>query len=598
MSSHKPGNPLARMLLLFSHRRRWQSGAILLLTFFGAVAELMSVGSVIPFLHIVTSPEDAAQPGIVQPMLGWIRVRYSGDLILPAALILIGASVLSALVRILLAWISSRFAYALAHDLSMLVYRSVIRQPYSAYVQRNSASVLAGMEKVNVVGGHLLNVLLNALSSFFIALGIVGLLVAVDPIVAAGVGGSVVAMYVAMGLVSRSMLLRLGRRQGTLTTSRVKMIQETLGGMRDIILDRSHRTFEWQYQALDAEFRRVTAKINFISVSPRFVVEAFGISLIALFAMYYAGRAGGVLAAIPVLGALALGAQRLLPLAQNINLAWTYYSGMTGLIEDVMELLDTPAIPISSPLADTPHPLKVGVELRSVGFGYGSGAALSKIDYVIPKGRRIGIVGPTGSGKTTFVDVVMGLLNPTEGEILIDGVVLSDATRAAWHGQIAHVPQAIFLIDGSIASNIAFGTPNDAIDMERVLDAARRANVSEFVELLPERYETLVGERGIRLSGGQRQRLGIARALYKRANVLVLDEATSALDDTTEKTVMEGIEKLDRDLTILIIAHRVSTLATCDELIRLERGQIVARGPYEEIANMPAASQSETEAKA
>jgi ABC-type multidrug transport system fused ATPase/permease subunit len=208
---------------------------------------------------------------------------------------------------------------------------------------------------------------------------------------------------------------------------------------------------------------------------------------------------------------------------------------------------------------------------------------LNDVSLVIPKGSRVGFIGKTGSGKSTIIDLVMGLMMPTSGEVRIDDAVLSPDTVRAWQAQIAHVPQAIYLADTNVAGNIAFGVSEEKIDMERVREAARQAELAEFIESLPEKYDTIVGERGIRLSGGQRQRIGIARALYKRASVLVFDEATSALDNETEAAVMGAIERLQRDLTILIIAHRVTTVAMCDKVIKLDGGEVVAEGPYETV---------------
>jgi ATP-binding cassette subfamily B protein len=224
------------------------------------------------------------------------------------------------------------------------------------------------------------------------------------------------------------------------------------------------------------------------------------------------------------------------------------------------------------------------ISFEDVGFRYGDGdAAIRNLSLKVRKGERIGILGETGSGKSTFLDLLMGLLDPTEGEIRVDGRGLGDDNRADWQSLIAHVPQVIFLADSSIAANIAFGEAPETIDMDRVRAAAKRAQIDSFITTLPDGYETEAGERGVRLSGGQRQRIGIARALYKDASVLVLDEATSALDDKTEISVMAALSEAGRDLTIFMIAHRLSTLSGCDRLVRLEGGRVAAVGGYDEL---------------
>lgn len=587
-----PPSSIVALIALFKPRRRVQFALVLILTLAGAVAELVSIGAVIPFLQIIAAPATLAGLPLARAAMAWLGIASPAALLVPAAILLIAAAIVSAVVRIVLVWATSRFVFGLTHDLSMIVYDRIIRQPYGLYVRRNSAEILSGMEKVHYIGTYLLNPMLTALSSSIIAAGIVLILLYIDPVVAVAAGGSVGLLYVGLGLGSRALLVRLGRRQAQYSTQRVKLVQESLGGIRDIILDRSHDAFSWQYRVVDADLRRVLATTNFIALAPRYVVEGIGIALIAVFALYFAQQPGGVLGAIPVLGALALSAQRLLPLAQNLNLAFVQYSSMTGMLQDVMDLIDAPVLPLAVlPGADAVVPFRDRVVLENIGFRYGpDGAALSDLSLVIRKGARIGIIGRTGSGKTTLLDVLMGLLTPTAGRMLIDGRPLDDDALINWQAQVAHVPQTIFLLDDSIAANIAFGVARAAIDMDRVRDAAARADVAEFVDRLPEGYETRVGERGVRLSGGQRQRLGIARALYKRATVLILDEATSALDDQTEDMVIGGIELLDRDLTILMIAHRLSTVAGCDEVIRLDKGRIVAHGSYAEVIGNAGAS--------
>ena len=255
------------------------------------------------------------------------------------------------------------------------------------------------------------------------------------------------------------------------------------------------------------------------------------------------------------------------------------------MLADVVALMRAPMVTsVPRDRAKAPIPFKRDITLDQMSFRYATrGPALHNVSLTIARGERIGLVGETGSGKSTLLDVLMGLLDPTSGAVLIDGEPLSDSNRANWQAQIAHVPQAIYLADSSIAANIAFGEPPDAIDMERVRDAAVHAHIAEFIASLPDGYSTTVGERGIRLSGGQRQRIGIARALYKRASVLVFDEATSALDSKVEAAIMHSIFELERELTLIMIAHRPTTLSGCDRIVRLAAGEIVAVGSFDEL---------------
>jgi ATP-binding cassette subfamily B protein len=297
------------------------------------------------------------------------------------------------------------------------------------------------------------------------------------------------------------------------------------------------------------------------------------------------GVAGGATNAIPVLGALALGAQRLLPVLQQIYSAYITIKGNQASTRDALDLLDQSMPEHAHAPPARPMAFNSSITLKDLSFCYTPQGpwVLRRLNLEIPKGGRVGFVGVTGSGKSTLLDLVMGLLAPTEGELLIDNTAITPQNTRAWQAHISHVPQAIFLSDTSIAENIAFGVPPQQIDRQRVKQAARQAQIAQTIEGWPNGYDTLVGERGVRLSGGQRQRIGIARALYRQANVIIFDEATSALDNETEAAVMQAVETLGRDITILIIAHRLTTLRNCDRIVELATGGIKAMGGYEQM---------------
>ncbi|MEA3065553.1 MAG: ATP-binding cassette, subfamily bacterial PglK, partial [Sphingomonadales bacterium] len=278
--------------------------------------------------------------------------------------------------------------------------------------------------------------------------------------------------------------------------------------------------------------------------------------------------------AIPVLGALALGAQRLLPLLQQAYSGWSLASGNHRAFRDIVELMEAP-IPAPQPAAAQPLAFERELAFERVGFRYPEGRfGLVDVDFSLRAGEHVGIAGPTGGGKSTLLDLMMGLLEPDCGAILVDGRPLDAASRPAWQAGLAHVPQAIYLADDTIAANIAFPRQAEGLDPERLRAAVRAAQLENFLAGLPEGLETRVGERGVRLSGGQRQRIGIARALYRRPRLLILDEATSALDEATEGAVLAGLQGLRKDLTLVTVAHRATTLAACDRLIRVEGGRV------------------------
>jgi len=333
------------------------------------------------------------------------------------------------------------------------------------------------------------------------------------------------------------------------------------------------------------KLQRAGAGNAFMSQAPRFLMEAIGMVIIAIFVLVLSNKPGGVAAAFPLLGMLALAAQRLLPLIQQVYGNWSVVAGSRAVLTDVLALLDQPLPELANQAETESLAFVNAISLQNISFRYGDTTpwVLDEINLTIPKGARVGFVGSTGSGKSTVIDLIMALLEPSNGVLMVDDKIITAENRRAWQRNIAHVPQAIFLADTTIAENIAFGTPSDQIDYERVRLAAKRARIDEFVESYPDGYAAIVGERGVRLSGGQRQRIGIARALYKQASVLVFDEATSALDTETEFSVMQAIDDLADDLTIIMIAHRTTTLKKCDVIFKLDQGQVFAQHSYNEV---------------
>jgi ABC-type multidrug transport system fused ATPase/permease subunit len=560
---------LGTLYAAMSPRRRRQLALTVLAMVAGAIAELVTIGAVFPFLALLTGRGAAGR---------WARLPLPGiHDVGTAATVLIIAAITAACVRLALLWITQRTVVGFSHDIARAIFGRMLRQPYGDYVRRNSSEALASIEKVRDVAGQVLQPVMQGATATVMALFIGGFLFLLSPGAAAGAGLSLALVYVAINRLTRERLHANSRILSGAATERVKIVQEALGGLRDIILDRSQPVFEEAFATVDARFRRALAANTLIAQGPRFAIEGAGIVAIALVALWMSA-AGGIVGAIPVLGALALGSQRLLPLLQQAYLGWSATLASRQSLADIAAMLTVRTIEEAPPAAAAAAgrlPFERALTLRGVAFAYAEGApVLGGVDLTIAKGARIGIVGPTGSGKSTLLDLVMGLLEPSAGEIAVDGRPLDAATRPLWQAQIAHVPQAIFLLDDSIAANIAFGVRLGALDMARVQACAEAAHVAGFVAGLPEGYETRVGERGIRLSGGQRQRIGIARALYKEASVLILDEATSALDDDTEAAVIESIMALGPERTLVMIAHRRSTLAGCDRLLRVEAGRV------------------------
>jgi len=549
-------------------------------------AEVVSVAALLPFLGVLTTPERVFAHPAAQPVIHLLNLGNEQHLLLAVTIGFCVAVLMAGAIRLLLVYAMARYSFAVGADISVDVFRRTLYQPYAVQISRNSSEIIDGViGKTAMAIGHVLVPLLKLVSSALLLIAVSLTLVAIDPTTMLLVGTIFGTIYWGILRMTRRQLRRNSERIAENTRKLVRSIQESLGGIRDILIDGTQETFCRIFQQADLSVRLAQGYNNFISDSPRYIAETLGILLIAGIAYGMTGREGGLIAAIPVLGALALGAQRLLPVAQQCYASIVTIRGTQASLRDILDLMDQP-LPKQLPLPVVePMPFARELRLSNVGFRYAGRDhhVLRGVDLVVEKGQRVGFIGATGSGKSTLLDIVTGLLPPTEGTLEIDGRLIDDASQRAWQACIAHVPQTIYLSDSTIEENIAFGLPRSEIDTQRVREAARQAQLERFIEDLPEGYDTVVGERGVRLSGGQRQRVGIARALYKRASVIVFDEATSALDNETERALIAEIANLSSTLTILMIAHRLSTLKDCDFIVELDQGRIKNVGSYQKL---------------
>lgn len=589
MSHQKKITLISLIISLWGHlsrRRRNQFRLLLGLMLVSALAEVISLGAVLPFLAVLAVPDEIFNYEIIGALANTLGISTADELIFPLTLIFIVAAVVAGAVRIFLLWTSTRLAYAAGSDISIEAYNRTLFQPYRVHLSRNSSEVISGISsKVTAVAFGVLLSSLTFISSAVLLITIMVALLAINFMVAMMVAAGFGLSYGGVTLVSRKRLRSNSRRIAREYAQVVKALQEGLGGVRDVLLDGTQSVYCDVYRRAEVPLRRAQGNNNFIALSPRYAMEVIGMVLIAFFAFMLSRQEGGVAAALPVLGALALGAQRLLPALQQCFNSWAHVTGSYASLQDTIDLLEQPLPGYA--LKPDPEPMKFNdtIKFSDVHFRYSDEGpwVLNSLNLVIKKGSRVGLVGSTGAGKSTVLDLLMMLLEPTRGEILVDGERLTGERARSWQKTIAHVPQSIFLADTSLAENIAFGVPVDEIDMDRVKTAARQAQIEDFIESCTDGYNTTVGERGVRLSGGQRQRIGIARSLYRRASVLVFDEATSALDNMTESQVMRSLENLDRTLTIVIVAHRLTTVKYCDSIVEIDNGKVAAQGTYESM---------------
>lgn len=537
--------------------------------------ELMGIGIVYPFLLVLSSP-DALKNNDLIKVFDALSLQMPQDPILFMTVTFCVITVFAGILRIILLKNINQFAFETCADIGSNIYFRIISQSYSIHIEKNSSEIISAITRyTDILAYSLILPAITLISSAMMAAIILFAIIAINPIVAITPFISLGVIYFFIAFITKRKMRFNSKVLENETAASVKIIQESLGGIRDILLDGTQQTYSRAFDESNFALRRVQASISFIGSSPRFAIEAFGMIVIALLA-YFAlnGSDLGFSVVFSLLGVLAIAIQRLLPILQQGYLSIISIRGAEDVLKKILELL---ALPLPKSNSDSKKlQFLNSIHLNKVSFQYAEASSyiLRNVSLKINKGDRIGIIGKTGSGKSTLVDIIMGLLKPTSGEMLIDNIQLSDENLRTWQKNIAHVPQAIYLSDTSILENIAFGVDRDQINYRQVYESAAQAKIADLIESWPNGYETLVGERGVKLSGGQRQRIGIARALYKRAEVIIFDEATSSLDNETEQEVMNAIGSLSVDLTIVMIAHRLSTLKFCTKIFNVEENGV------------------------
>lgn len=559
---------------------------LLLLMIFVSLVEVISIGSIIPFLSVITDPNILNRHPNLIAYLNKIGVKEGAGLLMPLLVAFFMATILACFSRIFFLAYSNKLSFKTGSDLGFEIYRRVLYQSYLTHVSTNTSEIINSISnKTHAIIYGVIMPSVVLISSVIILLSVLFFLIIVDPIVSItalcgfGLIYSVVAKLTAGRKRENSVII------AEKSTQVIKCLQEGLGSIRDIIIDRSQDIYCAAYAEVENGLRKAQYKNQLLIQSPRYIIESAGMLLIATLAYVITVQPGRYTNPILVLGVLAIAAQRMLPILQQAYASISLLQSTHASLKDVLKFLNQPAPGPSFVKSKDKMVFKDEINLCNVSFKYSKELKpiLKDLNLKIQKGDRIGFIGPTGCGKSTLMDVIMGLLEPTSGFISVDGNLITGGSQYLWYPCISHVPQGVYLSDGTVEENIAFGLPKSMIDRERVVESARAACISEAIESWPLGYQTIVGERGVKLSGGQRQRIGLARALYKRSELIVLDEATSALDEETEKKVMRGIDSLSPDLTILIVAHRLSTLKNCNKIVKMGSGKIESITDYIDI---------------
>lgn len=576
---NKPFNliNLTKRYWFFLEPRRKKSFFILLLLMtLASTSEMISIGALIPFMLSLTDPSRLLGSLNFRLFIDIFQIKTDSQLILWLTIVFTAAVLLAAALRITQLWAFTRLTFAISNDLSTKVYQNILHQPFSFHIAKNNSEVISYVTRAGDVSGSLIQPVINIINSAIMLVMILTALLFINPFVALYSFASFSFIYLIIIKFTKDRLLIESEKQSVESIAVLEVLQGGLGGIRDVIINTSQKFYYSLYKHAFFKLQRANGNVQIISSSPRSLVEAFGIITLAFLAYLLQIDNNLKLSALPILGALVLGIQRLLPLMQLSYYSFSTIRGSQRYLEDTLNILEFESRGLFQEINVDPIPFTQSIFLKNISFRYTekSPYVLKDINIKIPKGSRVGFIGITGSGKSTLLDILMGLQLPSDGAIEVDGKVLTKSNLDNWRARLAHVPQSIFLADCSIEENIAFGVSKDLIDHDRVVIAARRANISETIDSLEQGYQTFTGERGVRLSGGQRQRIGIARALYKNADVLFFDEATSALDSDTERSVIESINNLDADITVFMVAHRTTTLKSCTHIFKVSKGNL------------------------
>jgi ABC-type multidrug transport system fused ATPase/permease subunit len=545
----------------------------------GILAELCTIGALLPFLAIIVSNQ-SFENGIIPSILKIVSsLGIGGDSKFQITLIFIVLSIASGSLRILLSWCTTRLSFAIGVDLGISLFKVTLSHPYENHKKMNSSETIAVITKksddvvFSVIYPSL--VMVSAIATamaVIVFLSIVNLVVTTVAVLMFGL------FYTGILFVTRN---RLAINSDIISADQAKainIIQNAAGGIREVILHNQHDLYIKIYSKVSSRLKKSQGENIYLTTTPRYAIETFTMVIIASVAYGYINKGGNAASVIPVLGAFVLGAQRLLPSAQQIYWAIANIKGSQASLDDVITILEKSQVTSAKIGVNNKIEFNANICIKNYRYTYDKSQSnvIENCNLKINKLDKIGIIGKTGGGKSTLLDLIMRLIRPDEGEMTVDGVVVDDANQRAYQNIIAHVPQDIFLVDGTIAENIAFEISGDYIDMERVFKAARISQAHNFIYEFPNKYMTRVGERGSLLSGGQCQRIGIARALYREPTLLILDEATSALDHITEENLMKALAEIE-GLTILMIAHRLKSLTQCNKIYEVSNGKLIEK---------------------
>lgn len=572
---------------LLSAKERKRALLLLALIIIMAFLDMVGVASIMPFMAVLAKPELIESNRILAEAYALFGVTDKDQFMYALGVAVFFMLILSIGFKAFTMWAMLRFSRLLEHSIAKRFVDLYLRQPYDWYLNRHSADL--GKTVLNEVGqvvGGAIMPLMDVIAQGCVVIALILLLVITNPVLACIGGLGMGLLYGCIYVFVRRRLTHYGEQRRVSNQQRFQVLGEVFGGIKDVKVAGLEKQYLARFDYPAYRFAIAQGQAQTASQLPRYAMEVIAFGGILGVILFLMRTTGSLQDSLPVLSLYALAGYRLMPSMQAlfVNLAALRFGAPTlkHLHNELLALEKTPPPPASSQTVS----LTRSISLESICYQYPAAPVptLQSLSLNIEARTTVGLVGTTGSGKTTTVDVILGLLRPQTGQLRIDDTTINDENRIGWQSSIGYVPQHIFLSDDTVAANIAFGVPADEIDQAAVERAAKIANLHDFVVgSLPRGYATSVGERGVRLSGGQRQRIGIARALYRQPQLLILDEATSALDNLTELAVMDAVHNLGRQITIILIAHRLSTVKECDRIYMLDKGTVLATGSYQEL---------------
>ncbi|WP_018861136.1 ABC transporter ATP-binding protein [Thioalkalivibrio sp. ALJ3] len=582
---------LRKLNALLHPRDRRKVGLLVILMIITAFMQTVGVAAIMPFLAVLSDPDMVHEHALLSQAYSTLGFASTGEFLYFLGVAAFVMFMFGTLLQALTQWSITRFSHMQQYELSRRLMGDYLRRPFTFFLHRNSGDLAKTIlqETTHAISGALMPAM-RLVSQGLLALSIIVLLILVEPWLALTVALGLGSVYAAIYVVARIWLNRIGQDRVEANRERFTAAAEAFAGAKEIRLLGRERDYLERYRHPSRRYARHQANAVLLQDTPQYAIEAIAFGGVLLLVLYLMAGDGGLAQALPLLGLYALAGKQLIPAFQKVfqNVAALRFN--FAAVDNILKDLGDRGGDIL-PLHDGAAPalaLQRAIRVEGVTYRYPQHdrPALDKLSLEIPARTTIGLVGSSGAGKSTLVDLLLGLLEPDEGTILVDGQPLTAASVRQWQAALGYVPQHIFLADQSVAANIALGVPEAEIDHAAVERAARLANLHDFVvNDLPQGYDTLIGERGTRLSGGQRQRIGIARALYRDPAVLFFDEATSALDNATERAVMDAIHNLSGNKTIILVAHRLSTVKPCNRIYVLKDGRLVDQGSWEMLAD-------------